>query len=32
MYYQDDNTEHHNIDYPPYQQTCQILGEKHETN
>ena len=21
MYYQDDNTEHNNIDYPPYQQT-----------
>ena len=28
MYYQDNNTEHHKVIYPPYRRDCQILQKK----
>ena len=28
MYYQDNNTEHHKVIYPPYSRNCQVLQKK----
>ena len=32
MYYQDNNTEHHNVIYPVYSRNGQVLQKKKETN
>ena len=29
MYYQDNNTEHHKVIYPPYSRNCQVLQKKN---
>ena len=29
MYYQDNNTEHHKVIYPPYNRNCQVLQKKN---
>ena len=30
MYYQDNNTEHHKVIYPPYSRNCQVLQKKRK--
>ena len=30
MYYQDNNTEHHKVIYPPYSRNCQVLQQKRK--
>ena len=30
MYYQDNNTEHHKVIYPPYSRDCQVLQKKRK--
>ena len=32
MYYQDNNTEHHKVIYPPYSRNCQVLQKKNTGN